>query len=169
MHALAYSLAANQKRVIMIDTNFKEPLPEAYTEQPTPNSAVLNQLLREHGLADVFQLKNRIDDLQSREQLVDLLGNHGQQQSPAELLPVENFRAFLQSLLEHYDFVFLEAAALNQYSDAQELAPSVDRVIAVFNAASSIGPADKDSIDYLRQLDTKFAGAVLTGIDERNL
>ena len=85
------------------------------------------------------------------------------------MLETRQFRQFITDPREHYDYIFLESASLNEYSDAQELVPFVDKVIAVFNARSVIKPVDKDSLQYLQNLGDKFAGAVLTEVDARNL
>ena len=168
MHALAHSLAANHNRVLMLDTNFKTPLPEDYTDRPTSSSAVLNKIIRENNLTKVFQLKTPLGGV-AKKQKVDIIGNHGLQKSPSEVLEPAQFRQFLLDLREHYDYIFLESASLNEYSDAQELVSFADKVIAVFNARSVIKPADKDSLEYLQNIGDKFAGAVLTEVDSRNL
>jgi Mrp family chromosome partitioning ATPase/uncharacterized protein involved in exopolysaccharide biosynthesis len=168
MHALAYSLAANHNRVLMLDTNFKTPLPEDYTDRPTSSSAVLNKIIRENNLAKVFQLKTPLGGA-AKKQKVDIIGNHGQQKSPSEVLEPSQFRQFLTDLREHYDYILLESASLNEFSDAHELEPFVDKVIAVFNARSVIKPADKDALQYLQGMGDKFAGAVLTEVDARNM
>lgn len=165
-HALAYSMAANQRSVLMIDTNFKNPLPEAYTSLPSNNSAILNRLLRDHHMVEVFQLKN---SGVSNSQQVDVIGNHSQGASPSELLNDTDFREFLKAAGEHYDYIFLEAASLNQYSDAHELEHYADRIIAIFNAGNTLRPADQEAMRYMRGLGEKFAGAVLTGVDERTV
>lgn len=168
MHGLAYSLAANNKRVLMLDTNFKTPLPESYINQPTPNADFLNHAIAQHGLDGVFELKRngRPGDGEAN---IDIIGNTGLHQSPAELLDPEKFKAFLQTLREQYDFIFMESAALNTYSDAQELLPYSDALIAVFKADSAVKPSDQESLNYLKTLGDKFAGAVLTGVDARNI
>ncbi len=168
MLSLAHSLAFNNKRVLMLDTNFKTPIPESYIDQPTTNRAVLNKIVRDHGLAEVFQLKTKTADAKEP-QLVDILGNTGLHQSPSELLEEHAFRAFLADLRQHYDIILMESAALNEYSDAQELAPFAEKVIAVFNAGSSLGNTDKEPIDYLRKLGNKFAGSVLTEVDAKKV
>jgi polysaccharide biosynthesis transport protein len=162
--SLAHSLAFNNKRVLVLDTNFKQPLPESYIDQPTTNRATLNKTVRDHGLAEVFQLKTKTAET-SEPQLVDVLGNTGLQQSPNELLEADVFQAFLHDLRQQYDIILMEAAALNDYADAQELAPFADKVIAVFNANTSLGNADKETIAYFHQLSEKFAGSVLTEVD----
>lgn len=164
MLSLAHSLAFNNKRVLVLDTNFKKPLPESYIDQPTANRAILNKIVRDHGLAEVFQLKTKTADT-AEPQLVDVLGNTGLHQSPSELFEADVFQAFLADLRQHYDVILMESAALNTFSDAQELTPFADKVIAVFNANSSLGNADKESTDYLRNLQGKFLGSVLTEVD----
>jgi len=165
MLSLAHSLAFNNKRVLMLDTNFKAPLPETFTDQASANKAILNKALQDHGLAEVFQLKTQTAE-KSEIQLVDILGNTGLPKSPAELLEPAQFRAFLTDLHQHYDYVLMEAAALNQYSDAQELVPFADKVLAVFNANSVLKNADKESLQFLHMLNSQFIGAVLTEVKE---
>lgn len=167
MNALAHSLAANGKSVALVDTNFKAPRLSEFADAPSPNSEAVNEAIRESGLTKVFRLKEAAQGAGSA--VVDVVGNTDLHQSPSELLAPEAFRRFLDLLAKHYDFIFLEAAALNQYSDARELAPFAERVIAVFNAASVIKQVDKDSIQYLENLSGQFAGAVLTGVDVRNM
>ncbi|MBL7826723.1 MAG: hypothetical protein JNJ57_08840 [Saprospiraceae bacterium] len=166
MLSIAHSMAFNNKRVLMIDTNFKNPLPESYTDRPTANRAILNKLMRDHGLAEVFQLKSKTVE-SSEPQLLDILGNTGLHQSPSELLDAAGFQAFLTDLKNHYDVILMESAALNTYSDSQELFPFADKVVAVFNANSTLGTADKESISVLRSLGDKFLGSLLTEVDEQ--
>jgi hypothetical protein len=68
----------------------------------------------------VFQLKTPLGGV-AKKQKVDIIGNHGLQKSPSEVLEPAQFRQFLVDLREHYDYIFLESASLNEYSDAQEL------------------------------------------------
>jgi Mrp family chromosome partitioning ATPase len=166
MLSLAHSLAYNQKRVLMLDTNFKAPLPESFTDQPSVHKELLNGLLKKHGIDAVFQLKDQ-SAVEAEGHGVEVLGNVGLPKSPAELLGEPAFRAFLADLGAHFDYILMEAAALNEYSDAQELAPYADRILAVFNAHSTLKAADQTSLDYLRTLGPKFAGAVLTEVNGR--
>lgn len=163
--SLGHSLAFNNKRVLLLDTNFKSPLPESFADQPSENQRFLNDTLKKHGLDDVFQRKSKkAPEVEGG--LLDVLGNTGTQQSPAELLDENKFKAFLEDLGQRYDYVLIEAAALNQFSDGWELMPFADQVLAVFNAHSAIGQADKESVGRLHALGDKFAGAVLTEVTQ---
>lgn len=165
-YALANALAANHKTVVILDTNFKTPLPDALSAAGNNSTSFLPKLIRTHGLEAIFYPGSTAAVGQGQ---VAVIGHQGAHLSPAELLPEQDFRAFLTDLCTHFDFVFLEAAALNQYSDAQELVPFADKVIAVFNADAAISNRDQASIDYLRSLGDQFAGAILAGVDEENL
>ncbi len=167
MNALAHSLAANNKRVLLLDTNFKNATLSRFADEPSPNSSVLNRALREHGLTEIFQLKNNSAGFDLKN--VDVLGNTGLHLSPIELLDPMRFRNFLTDLSETYDYIFMEAAALNIYSDARELVQFADRVIAVFNAGSVIKSADQESLEFLAAMNGKFAGSVLTDVDVKNM
>lgn len=167
MNALAHSLAANSKRVLLLDTNFKNSTLSRFADEPSPNSAVINRALREHSLTEVFQLKNNSAGFALKN--VDVVGNVGLHLSPLELLDSVRFRNFLTDLGEVYDYIFLEAAALNSYSDARELVQFADRVIAVFNASSVLKSADSESLEFLQGMNGKFAGSVLTDVDIKNM
>ncbi len=166
MLSLAHSLGFNNKKILLLDTNFKNPIPEAFADEPTPQRAMLNQALREHGLAEVFQLKSQGSD--ATEHMVDILGNTGIHRSPSELLEPETFKSFLADLRKHYDYIFMEAASMHQYSDTQELVPYCDKVIAVFNAGSTIKGTDKERIEFLKNLGSKFGGSILTQVEDKN-
>ena len=165
-YALANALAANHKTVVMLDTNFKTPLPGALANADAKGTSILSKLIHAHGLEDIFRPGSTTATGQG---LVAVIGHQGVHLSPSELLPEQAFRAFIEALSAHFDFVFLEAAALNDYSDAQELAPFADQVIAVFNAEAVVGNRDQTSLKYLRGLGDRFAGAILAGVDAQNL
>jgi hypothetical protein len=85
------------------------------------------------------------------------------------MLPPDQFKLFLDELGEHFDYIFLEAAALNQFSDEQELIPFADKVVAVFNANAVLNSRDKTSLDYLKGLGSKYGGSILAGVDSKNM
>ena len=62
---------------------------------------------------------------------------------------------------KEYDYIFLEAACLNQYSDALELVDFVEKVIPVFDATTSISQTDENGIAFLKSLGDKVLGGVL--------
>ena len=165
-YALANALAANHKKVLILDTNFKTPLPSELTDTSKVAPGPVAKILRKHELTDTFY-PGTISGV--GQGLVMVVAHHGAHLSPSELLPQEQFRAFLDELGEYFDFIFMEAACLNQFSDAQELIPFADKVIAVFNAASVLNARDKTSLEYLKSLGDKYGGSILAAVDSKNM
>ena len=100
---------------------------------------------------------------------VDIIGNEGGHNSPSELLSGVNFKQKIADLGQVYDYIFLEAAALNKYSDARELVDFVEKVIPVFNAQTSLTKHDENSVSFLHSLGDKVLGSVLNKANLKNL
>lgn len=167
INALAHSLAANSKNVLILDTNFKNPTLTSFAHEPTRFAAILNRQLMDYELENVFLKKNPSPQFQSM--VVDVLGNKRPDRSPAELFSGKNFRRFLDELSAAYDFILLDSPALNQFADARELAAYADKVVAIFSASTSISIADRESIDWLERLGKKYAGSLLNQVDLKNM
>ncbi len=156
--SLAYSLSLNNKKVLLIDTNFK-------------NNTLTNMLSAKPALEKHFNQSLVKDDIVTKSKLkgIDVIGCYEGNYSPSEVFSQTNFHNLLNELAQDYDFVFLEGAALNEYSDSKELISSVEKVISVFSTNSTIREQDKTSIAYLRGLGDKFMGAVLNKVELSNL
>jgi len=133
LFSLGYSLSLNQKKILLIDTHFKN-----------------NQLTRM--TSAIPTLERYMADEISFEELVSLsglegvfvLGCEGGNYTPSEIfVPPDKFNALLEKLGEEYDYIFLEGPALNLYSGSKELIQYVDRVIPVFSAKATIKQTDK--------------------------
>ena len=170
---LAYALSLNNRRVLIIDTNFRNNTLSNYKNTPfwtntgDGKGGVVSNWL---GTApketppppgdenDGWSLRN-----------VDIIGNKNGNQSPSEVLAGKDFERVMRNYSTRYDYIFLEAASMNQYSDALELMSFVEKVIAVFSADSVINNGDKETLEFLRRIDTKFLGGVLNQVDLKNL
>jgi Mrp family chromosome partitioning ATPase len=100
---------------------------------------------------------------------IDVIGNNSTDSTPSEIFSDKNFDSIIASLKEYYDYIIMEGAALNSFSDSMELVDYVDKVIPVFSAESIIEPEDRQSIDYLKSLDGKLMGAVLNKTNFKDL
>jgi Mrp family chromosome partitioning ATPase len=157
--SLAYALGLNNKRVLIVDTNFKH---NTLSELKGKKSWVVSTAGKEaygpdSGDSD-FNLKN-----------INIVANKGGSQSPSEVLAGKNFAGVMEKYASNYDFVFLEAASMNKYSDARELLPYVEKIVAVFSSESSMGSTDKDTLEYLQGLGDKMFGGVLNEVDLKNV
>jgi hypothetical protein len=80
-----------------------------------------------------------------------------------------DFVNLMSSLVNDFDYIFLEGAALNDYSDSKELVRYVDCVVPIFSASDTLSTVDRESIRYLKGLKNKLGGAILNNIDRKNL
>ncbi len=164
---LAHSFKLKNKRVLLIDTNFKKnTLTQLSMDEDEPNLE-LQKLIVEHNLADVFGQK-KINGLFNIENL-EVIANSGNYHSPSEIFAGKDFHTFLDSMTLHYDYIFFEAPAMNKYTDAKELAAYAEKVVAVFSADSDLNPSDQESLNFIKGLGKKFIGAILNRLELKNL
>lgn len=176
---ISYILSMINKRILIIDTNFK-------------NNSLTNHLIGSNNkmkrLENNFNIKrlptasgeetdedvNPDDDVESIisrtvHQGIDIIGNNGGENSPSEIFVGKDFNTMLDSLATQYDYILLEGASLNDFSDSRELVPFVDLVIPVFSAESAIKQEDRESLDYLKALNGKLKGGILNKILAKDL
>jgi len=122
--ALAAMLAADGKRVLVVDADFRKPNlpPIGDREAWVP------------GLREVSRGQSNWGDGVSTVQLSEaqfyVLASGGQ--APAELLSTPQMAEFLQDARARCDFVLLDVPSFPQVSDALVLSLSVDAVLSVF-------------------------------------
>ncbi|AHM63603.1 lipopolysaccharide biosynthesis protein [Flammeovirgaceae bacterium 311] len=192
---LAYSLSLLHKRVLIIDTNFKHnTLTQSLLAKPQ-NTKLLNgymangKLLLTEGSAKKEKEKEAstaatatAESATETEESdhysfispthhtnIDIIGSHVTIASPAEILSGKGFSSLMNELKHHYDYIFLEGASLNDYSDTKELIRYAEKVVAVFSAQSVIKQLDKESIRYLKELNGSLMGAVVNKVEHKNL
>ena len=165
--SLAYSLSLNGKKVMIIDTNFKNNVLSEMCMQSDQKSVIATKLIGDNNLEKEFT-STGVNSAFSHS-TVDIIGNLGGYNSPSEIFAGKDVRKFIQELAKIYDYIFLESASLNKYSDAHELSEYVDKVITVFSAESEIKQTDKNSINYLQSLGDKFMGGILNKVNLKNL
>jgi polysaccharide biosynthesis transport protein len=99
-----------------------------------------------------------------------IVGNAGGgSESPAEILSGRDFTNLIAVLVDSFDYILMEGAAVNDYSDTKELVQYADKVFAVFSADSSIKQLDKESINYFKSLGKKFGGAILNRVSTKDM
>ena len=97
---------------------------------------------------------------------IEVIGCKGGDYTPSEILPRHHLLNYLPQLKTYYDYVLLEGAPLNDFTDSKELVAYVDSVIAVFSSRLSMKQNDKESIQFLQSLNGKMLGAVLNNVSE---
>ncbi len=178
--ALALSLSLINKRVLIVDTNFKNNSLSKYLLPKSPEE----KYLALNGNNDTYLLsrkageKNEPDPQTTKDyniisstahKFIDLVACKNSDESPSEIFAAKNFNALLDDLSYQYDYILMEGAALNKYSDTKELVDYVEGVLPVFSADSTINASDRESIEYFKSLDGKIVGAILNEVEIKNL
>jgi succinoglycan biosynthesis transport protein ExoP len=163
---LAYALSLNNHRILLIDANFKNNSLSAMSNVPNDENSLLGGIGRE---TEVGGTGSSIGTQGIRMEGVDIIGNAGDNRSASEVLAGKNFRSVLRNYELDYDFILVEAAALNDFSDARELSQFTDKVILVADAENSMKREDEESFAFLRGLSGRFLGTVLNKANLKNL
>lgn len=169
--SLAFSLSLIKKKVLVIDTNFKNNnLSKALPAHKEPEK-----------IADRRSMplvpNNFWDNSDSRGSLIiptlythiDKIDSKSSSKSASEILIEKNFDGLLSDIAAHYDYIFMEGPALNEFSDTKELSQFAELIIPVFAAGTSLKQIDKESISYLRSLGEKLGPAILNKVEFRDL
>ncbi|HNR72645.1 MAG TPA: Wzz/FepE/Etk N-terminal domain-containing protein [Cyclobacteriaceae bacterium] len=182
---LAHVLSLVNKRVLIVDTNFKNNGLTRWLSTKKGDVRLLERK-KDHevkllsGNEYAKRAASESAEESSEESIYNLvtatrfknifiIGNNGGFESPDEILSGKNFSQLIEILSMEYDYIFLEGASLNDYSDSKELEKYVQKVIPVFSADTSIGQLDRESINYLKSLGKKLSGAILNKVELKNL
>jgi succinoglycan biosynthesis transport protein ExoP len=163
VQALSYILSLGKKKVLIIDTNFcNNDLTKNINAEPVLEKYDLNGHSFDRGAFRRLLTPTNIER-------VDIIGCAGGDYTPSEILPKNHLLKHLTELKEEYDFILLEGAPLNEYTDTKELESFVEGIVAVFSAESSLTAIDKESIRFLHDNRDKFLGAILNKVETFNL
>jgi uncharacterized protein involved in exopolysaccharide biosynthesis/Mrp family chromosome partitioning ATPase len=171
--SLAQSLSLLSVRVLIIDTNFRN---NSLTQLIIGNRMLQKQseykLLNDSDAyidtADEDEYSKSVI-FPTTDKNVDIIGSRLGLESPSEMFAGRSFTAFIDSLRLKYDYILMEGPSLNEYSDTKELTQFADAIIAVFSAENSLTPRDRESINYLKSLNGKFAGAILNFVSKEDI
>jgi len=166
--SLSYSLSLLNRKILLIDTNFRNnSLTRSLIAKPNFDKMLMQDndiklLVDGSDSRPASSPKNIVSSTNDKN--IDIIGSNVGMQTPAEILAGRNFESMITSFKDSYDYIFLEGASLNEYSDSKELLTFVDGVVSVFSARASIKQNDLDSISYLKKLNGKLIGAVLNNV-----
>ena len=141
-----------QTRVCVVDANLRQPrLHGMFGISDGP------------GLADVLAGRSTLSDALVRfeDQSVVLLPAGHPPSHPAELLGSTAMRRTIETLRTQFDRVIIDAPAVGPLADVGILAPLVDGILLVVQAAVTTKPAIQEAVATLPS--DKFLGVVLNG------
>jgi len=145
--ALAYSYAAINKKVLLIDGNFNNP---------TITQTIHPQIFIE----DYF--KNRV--YIERTKTITVLGNRGDDITILEINDEKHIQNEFDELKSRYDIIIIDLPPLDALNQSKEWLLFANKAIAVFETNHTISASQKPYIDYLKTLGDKFAGWVLNKV-----
>ena len=158
MLSLAFSFKLTGLKVLLVDSNFKNPtLTKQFQAKPLLESALQGKIPVEDAIT-----KTSISG-------IDIIGCDGTIGTPDEIAGKAALPQFLDNLSARYDIIFLEGPSLSKYSDSKEWLHVVDKVVIIFSANRTIEQADKDVFTFLRSLGDTFAGAILNKVSPENI
>jgi succinoglycan biosynthesis transport protein ExoP len=162
LESVAHTFSRGKKKVLIIDANFSNnSLTRDFSAKPTLVSFSLKApetIEKIWSITSTTKISN-----------VDMIGCDEGNYTPSEILPKNNLLEQMENLKKHYDFIFIEGAALNSHADSKELTDFAEGLVVVFSARHSLSETDRESIAFLKHNRSKFIGAVLNHVDEQNL
>jgi capsular exopolysaccharide synthesis family protein len=158
---LAISLAKSNKRVVLVDCDFRKPRIHRMFALPNPELGLASVVADQADLGAVIQ-GCEIENL-------SLLPCGPRPANPAELLTTPKFQEMLDDLRANYDFVILDTPPVLAVSDPAAVAPRADGVILVFRMTKDARPAAERALDDLTAVGGRILGVVVNGSTEREM
>ena len=157
---LASAYVAGDKKVLLIDANFRQPT----SEKLFPRGGAGDE-----GLSMGFGLSSLLVGQCGANEAIRSSGIEGLDiidagllpPNPAELLGSVRMAEMLSEQRNNYDYIIIDSPPVLLISDAKVLAKRVDATVVVFNAAATHRGAALRTIRELQEVDANVVGCVL--------
>lgn len=164
---LASTMIAENKKVLLIDTNFRRPTATNLFPRTGENGAIIEH--PDYGLSNYLLGQCRDEDQIIRPAGVAglyLIDSGPLPANPAELLDSPRMRHLLEVCNQRFDHVIIDGPPL-LVSDAKTLASIADGTIVVFNTDTTHRGAAQRVLRELDQINSNTVGTVLMGVKTR--
>jgi polysaccharide biosynthesis transport protein len=158
IEALAAGLLLSKKKVLVMDLNFSH---NSLTQQYNPGVFIEDIASRINYAIPASAQKLTSPTTQPG---LDIIGCKQANLTPFEATPNLDFDGLLALLKNEYDYILIEAAALNHYADGRELSAYADAVYTVFSATSVLTQSDRDSFKFIASLGEKNQGVIFNKV-----
>lgn len=156
---LAIALARADKRVVLVDCDFRKPRVHKLFAIENPAVGLASVVADQADLGDAIH-SCEIDNL-------SLLPCGPRPANPAELLTSPKFQEILNDLKSSYDFVLLDTPPVLAVSDPAAVAPRADGVILVFRMTPAAGPNTERAKEELVAVSAHILGVVVNASSEQ--
>ena len=160
---LCYTMVANDRTVVLVDTNFQKPatvnlFPENGKDGISTGGSGLGLSNYLMGQCD----KEKVVRTSGIEGL-DIVDSGQMPLNTAELLGSNRMKEIIDDLSKKYDYVIIDGPPL-LVSEAKMLVDATDGTIVVFNAMSTKRGAAQRTLRELREINANLVGTVLIGV-----
>jgi len=161
---LAATFVAENRKVLLIDANFRRPSLQTIFPKPAVEGqqgeqskfGLSNLLLGQCGYQEAIR-SSGIEDL-------DIIDSGPIPANPAELLGTLRMEELIKEQRKNYDYIIVDGPPVLLVSDAKVLAKIVDGTVLVFNAAATRRGAAQRTIRELQAVDATIVGCVLFAV-----
>jgi capsular exopolysaccharide synthesis family protein len=155
---LAATFVTGNKKVLLIDSNFRRPSLQTIFPKPVEQSklGLSSLLLGQCGYQEAIR-PSGIEDL-------DIIDSGPMPANPAELLSTLRMEELIKEQRKNYDYIIVDGPPVLLVSDAKILAKIVDATVLVFNASSTRRGAAQRTIRELKTVNANIVGCVLFAV-----
>lgn len=152
---LAFSLAEDGKKVLLVDCNLRKPVIYKYFN-----------LFNVSGVSEVLAKKIEVDKaIEKYNENLYILTSGYIPPNPAELLGSKSMEKMLEILRDNFDHIILDSPPVNLVSDAQLLATKADGTLLVIKYGEVKREKIKKAKRQIDKVNGKFLGAVINYMD----
>ncbi|CAK8720233.1 Capsular exopolysaccharide family [Candidatus Electrothrix aarhusensis] len=158
---LAYILAQNEKKVLIIDCDMRRPRQHSMFE--VDNSYGLSNYLSGNTDEQQPSLFKQLPDSG-----ISVLPSGPIPPNPAELLGSKRMKTLLEKSIEQFDFVLLDSPPVQQVTDGLLLAGLVDGTVTVLRSGKTTFDMLDSGMKKLRESQAHLLGFVLNRVTKKN-
>jgi succinoglycan biosynthesis transport protein ExoP len=162
---LATAFVAKEKKVLLIDANFRQPSLGTIFPR-TKDNANSNKPRSDSGLSALLTGRSSYKDVIRPSGIQDLhiIDSGSVPSKPAELLTSSKMGKLVKEMSKNYDHIIIDGPPILLVSDSKVLAQLVDSTLLVFNAAATRRGAAMRTIQEMREVSANVIGCVLFAV-----
>lgn len=163
--SLAQAFVAENKKVLLIDTNFRRPGLQTVFPRATANGPEAER--PEFGLSSLLMGLCSYEDAVRPNVIegLDVVECGPLPYNPGELLGGQRMEQLIKDQRDRYDYVIVDSPPVLLVSDAKVLAKLADGALLVFNAGTTRRGAAQRIIRELREVNAPIIGCVLMAVE----
>jgi len=163
---LATAFVAEEKRVLLIDANFRQPALGTIFPRTKADANGIGAGRPDSGLSTLFAGRNNYKNIirSSGIQNLHIIDSGPVPTKPAELLASPKMEKLVKEFSKDYDHIIIDAPPVLLVSESKILAGLVDSTLLVFNAATTRRGAALRTIQEMREVGAELVGCVLFAV-----